>query len=491
MSQGPDTTSTAAASLEPSRNPLAELLLLALPTVAQMASYTVMQFADTFMLSRVGGVEATAAGQAGMISFALISFGMGVLFVVNTLVSQSFGRGDHGSCGRYLWQGIWFSGFFALLTLPLLRQTDWLFLGLGHEPRLAHLEAVYLQITLGAAVLKLSATAVGQFVLAINRPNVVLAAAVCGMFVNVFANYVLIFGHFGVPAMGVTGAAWGTNIAVLVELAVLVGFVIKPSIAVTYHAGDWRLRRPMFGTLLKVGSPSGVQIVAEVAAWTLFSVWVIGQFGTDTMAANNFMFRYMAVSFMPAFGIAAAVTALVGRYIGMGRPDLASHRAHLGFAVAAVYMLACAALFVLAAEPLMRLFTQDPEVIRIGRTLLIFAAVYQLFDAMYVVYNGALRGAGDTLIPAVVTAGLCWGITVVGGYWIARLWPQWGVSGPWSAAMFYGVVLGLFLVLRFSAGRWTSIRLAQHGSDSNQGPVSDTLTRVGGPVAAICNPDPE
>src|SRR5688572_27398935 len=90
------------------RRPLVELLLLALPTIAQMASYTVMQFGDTFMLSRVGDVQATAAGQGGMLTFAFISLGMGVLFCVNTLVSQAFGKGDHAACGRFLWQGVWF-----------------------------------------------------------------------------------------------------------------------------------------------------------------------------------------------------------------------------------------------------------------------------------------------------------------------------------------------------------------------------------------------
>jgi MATE family multidrug resistance protein len=489
MNQGTDRLLDAS-PLAPARRPIVELLLLALPTVAQMASYTVMQFADTYMLALVGGVEATAAGQAGMLAFTFISFGMGVLFIVNTLVSQSYGRRDYTAAGRYLWQGAWFAVAFALLTLPLLPFSERLFQAMGHEPRLARLEGVYFSISLTFASVKLCATAVGQFVLAINRPNVVLAAAFTAMVVNVFANWVLIYGHFGLPAMGVAGAAWGTNVGVTCELAVLVGFVAFTKIGSTFNARDWRLRREMFRTLLRVGAPSGVQIVAEVAAWTLFSMWVIGQFGTDTMTANNFMFRYMSVSFMPAFGFAAAVTALVGRYIGMGRPDLAARRAHLGFAVTAVYMLCCAAVFVIFSEQLMRLFTTDEHVIRIGRTLLTFAAVYQLFDAMYVIYNGALRGAGDTFVPAVVTAALCWSITVTGGYFIARTWPQWGVVGPWGAATFYGVVLGVYLLLRFLAGKWREIRIERHASaESNADGESITLSGSGAPVTALHDPD--
>jgi MATE family multidrug resistance protein len=162
---------------------------------------------------------------------------------------------------------------------------------------------------------------------------------------------------------------------------------------------------------------------------------------------------------MPAFGISTAVTALVGRYIGRGRPDLAVRRAHLGFATAVVYMLGCAVLFTLARRPLMGLFTQDPEVLSLGATLLMFAAAYQLFDAIYIVYYGALRGAGDTFVPAVATGVLCWGVTVAGGFLVARHWHELGPAGPWGVALAYGIILGVFMLARFNRGKWRAIRL--------------------------------
>jgi multidrug resistance protein, MATE family len=212
-------------------------------------------------------------------------------------------------------------------------------------------------------------------------------------------------------------------------------------------------------TLLKVGIPSGVQIVADVLAWSAFQMWVMSAFHTEAMAANIFVFRYMSVSFMPAYGLSIAVTALVGRYIGRGRPDIAMQRADLGFVVAACYMVACGLLFFFGRSTLMGLFTADPQVLRIGQVLLVVAALYQLFDAMYIVYNGALRGAGDTLVPAIMTATMCWLITVFGGYFVARTWPKIGPVGPWVAAALYGVILGVFLLVRFRRGKWRSIRL--------------------------------
>jgi multidrug resistance protein, MATE family len=443
----------------PSRGPLGELLTLAGPTIAQMASYTIMQFLDTFMLARLGVKEPTAAGNGGLFAWTIIGFGVGVMFCVNALVSQSFGHNDYRSCGRFLWQGIWFAALFAVLSAPLIPIAPRLFNLLGHDPALAGMEATFVRISLSATAIKLASTAIGQFLLAVNRPWIVMLAAMAGVCVNAVFNYLAIFGNWGFPKMGVAGAAWGTNLGVTVEMLVLVAVVLRPRLRTQFNTADWRPRAALMTTFLAIGIPSGVQVVADIAAWNLFQIWVIAQFSTEAMAANVFLFRYLSVSFMPAFGISTAVTALVGRNIGAGKPDVAERRAHLGFVVAAIYMLACGAAYVLGRHVLMRLFTADPEVIRIGATFLIFAGIYQLFDAMYIVYNGALRGAGDTFVPAVATAVLCWGITVFGGLGVAKLWPQFGPTGPWVMATIYGAILGIYLLVRFKRGRWKLIKL--------------------------------
>ena len=441
-----------------------ELLSLAVPTVAQMASYTVMQFIDTLMLSRVGETEATAASNSGMIAFSTISFGVGVLWVVNTLVSQAFGRRDLDSCGRYLWQGIWFGLLMSLLLAPALPIAPHIFSALGHEPTMVRNESLYIQIVLGATVFKMIGTTFWQFLLATDRPVSVMAATAGGVTVNAVAAWAMLFGHFGSPRMGVAGAAWGQNIGVFVEMCLLIFFATRPGLRQTYNLRDWKFRRPEMRTLLRVGFPSGLQITVDVLAWSMFSVWVMAQFGTYAMAANTFTMRYMVVSFMPAFGISTAITALVGRYIGAGRPDVAVQRANLGFAVTAVYMVACGVLFFLGRNMLIHMFTADPKVLAAGAMLLVFAAVYQFFDALYITYNGALRGAGDTLVPALATGMLCWGITVFGGYVIARTWPAAGPAGPWAAATLYGMLIGSYIYLRFRRGGWRSIRLEQASS---------------------------
>lgn len=456
------------------KSPLGELLALAAPTVAQSVSYTIMQFIDTAMLSRLGTEAPTAAGNAGIFAFAVICFGFGVMLVVNTLVSQSFGRNELDHCGPYLWQGYWVGLLYALLVLPLIGVAQQVFGFFGHTESLAALEAKYLGIVLLGTFVKMVSTASGQFLLATNRPMMVLISAVCGVSVNAVVAYAIVLGNFGFKQYGVVGAAWAQNIGVAVEMLVVLAFVFgnQPH---RFNVFDWRPRLQQAITLVRVGAGAGLQIVADVLAWALFLVAVMAQLGENAMAANQFMFRYMVVSFMPAMGISQAVTALVGRSIGRGEFAQAIRRADLGFALAAVYMFSCGVLMAIFRYPLIRVFTNDPQVIQLGATLLIFAGVYQFFDAMYLIYIGALRGAGDTLIPGLATAGLCWSITVGGGFMIARYFPQFGVAGPWSACTLYGIVLGIFMLTRFRRGRWKSIQL-EAPATSNLGADSARLT---------------
>lgn len=442
-------------------SPLRELIQLAAPTVAQMASYTVMQFIDAVVLSHVGEpgsairVEApTAVGNAGFIGFSLISFGMGVMFVVNAMASQEFGRKRFKRCGRWMWQGIYFAVAFSILSLAFIPLARPLFDAFGHSESLAAKEATYLQIFLLTPVFKLVGVAAGQFLLATGRPSTSLSAAVAGVSANAIVAVPFIHGRFGIPAGGVTGAAWAQNVGSVVEGLILIAYAFNATSRNRFGSLNWRFRPEAFKKLLKIGLGTAVQITAEVSAWSLFMVYVVAHLGETANAANQFMFRYMAISFMPAFGISQAVTALVGRSVGENRPDLALRRAALGYWVSTTYMLLCGVGFAVFRYPLMRFFTDDLAVQEIGATLLLFAAIYQLFDAANVIYNGALRGVGDTFVPACATAGLCWGINVFLGSVIVRVHPEWGVSGPWTACTIYGLILAVFAMCRFKYGPW-------------------------------------
>ncbi len=456
MSRSPEEISSSI--VVASVSPLREIMLLAVPTVLQMLSYTVEQFTDAYMLSKVGDAEASAAVASGMVTFCVISFGFGILMLVNALVSQAFGAGTHKDCGRHLWQGIWFGVIYAIALMPTMFMSHRLFTWMGHPALTIPMEVDYFNVSIAALVLKMLAIALGQFMLAINRPNIVLVSAASGMLGNIFVNWLLIYGNWGCPRMGVAGAAWGTNAAVAIELLILALIAFGPKLREEFGTLCARFEWKKFRELLRIGLPSGFQTTGDVVAWTIFLALVMPMFGLAAMAASNYMLQYMKLSFMPAFGLSTAVTALVARYLGAGKPEISEHRAHLGFKIAAVYMLGCGLLFLLLRNQLMYLFTHDPEIVRLGGGLLIICAIFQFFDAMFIIYIGALRGVKDTFWPSIVQVCLCWGLVVGGGLAVARYLPQFGIYGPWTVGIIYGVILGLYLMLRFRSGKWKTMQ---------------------------------
>jgi multidrug resistance protein, MATE family len=184
------------------------------------------------------------------------------------------------------------------------------------------------------------------------------------------------------------------------------------------------------------------------------------------------------MSFMPTVGISVACTALVGKYMGMRRPDLAARRAWLGLTVAMVYMVLCGIAFIIFREPMIGLFVEPDtppidraELIRIGSMFLIATATFQAFDAVAMVLSGSLRGAGDTIVPGVVTVILSWLLIVGGGELLVAYAPGLKSLGPWIAAASYIIILSLFFLARFMGGRWKSIKLVP-------GPMEEALAQV-------------
>ena len=472
--------------------PLREMLVIAAPTVVTMTSYTVMQFIDGLMVSKIDPPSPdymAAQGNGGIIAWLLIALGLGITGVLNTYVSQNLGAGKPREGAAYAWNALWICVItWVVLMLPGALFAGELFglmssaseaLGAGgaageDSASLQEMQTEYARILLAGGLLVLAGRTIGHYFYGMHRPMIVMIAALTGNVVNVVANLGLIFGNFGMPAMGVGGAALGTVIGAGVEFAIPLAVFLSPKYARELGTlAGWRPSARHLRDLFKIGWPGGLMFFNELVCWSYLMTVLLGAAGRaagESAVIHNTAgwigLRYMHLSFMPTVGISIAVTAIVGKCMGMGRPDIAASRSWLAMRLALLYMGACAVGFVLFRVWMVDLFVPDDmgaeeraQLIAAGSTVMIAAAVFQVFDAVAIIMSGALRGAGDTVWPGIATIVLSWTCIVGGGHLLIWLTPELGSLGPWIGASAYIIALGIALLVRFMKGKWRSIQL--------------------------------
>lgn len=464
-----------------------EFLVVAGPTVATMTSYTVMTFVDKWLVSKMGPEYVGAQGNGGLAAWVPQSVAMGFIQVVNTYVAQNMGAGRPERCAAYAWNAMWVAVGWWLLLLPYAFALPAVFRLAGLEAGQAELASQYGQVLIVGCVLNLATRAFSQFFYGLHRAGVVMVAGIVANVVNVFVSAVLMFGNgpvpealglfgrvcgsaattLGIEPMGIAGSAWGTVFATTVELAIPVALFLSPRFDRQYKTRSaWRVSWSHIKDLFRIGWPGALMFGNEMVCWGFFMVYLVSHFGAEHATAGWIAHQYMSLSFMPAVGISVATTAIVGKYMGMGRPDIAERRAWLAVGMATGYMGLCGMMFVVLREPLTRVFiehgtpeAQAEELVRLGSMMLIATACFQLFDGVAMVLSGALRGAGDTVVPGVATVVASWGVIVVGGLFMVSAFPALESLGAWIAAASYIAVLCVMLVVRFVWGPWRSIRL--------------------------------
>jgi len=461
-------------------HPLREIVTIAAPTIVTMTSYTVMQFIDGYMVTKIDEdpVYLAAQGNGGIVAWLTMSLLLGLTTVVNSYVSQNLGAGKPREGAAYAWNAVWLSvAGWLLIMLPVLAATPAIFDSLGHDDRLRQLETGYAQIVLAGGVLTLCGRSLGHYFYGMHKPTVVMVAVLTGNIVNVIANWVLIFGNLGAPALGVSGAAWGTVIGTAFELVIPLVIFLSSRFAREFGTrAAWRVSKRHIADIFRIGWPGALMFANEMACWTYLMVALIpkaadaaGQSPVLANTAGWIGLRYMHLSFMPTVGLSIAITAIVGKCMGMNRPELAASRTWLAFRLGLAYMGLCGVGFFIFREPLVDLFVSNDtsqadreQIILLGSQVLIAAAIFQLFDAIAIILSGALRGAGDTVWPGVATLVLSWTCIVGVGHLLVATAPTLGAASPWIGAAAFLITLGIAMLARFMGGKWRSMRLVKN-----------------------------
>jgi len=438
------------------------VIKLAIPVVITTSSRAIMDIADYVMITRLNLAEAQAAIlPAQVVMWSYIVLGFGIASMVNTFASQSLGRKEYRECSAYAWQALYLAIVFGVIGIALRPLLPGLLALIAHEARVQALELAYARVAVFTVAPTIAAYSLGWFFVGVHRPWITMWSAIEANVVNVIVSFVLIFGYLGFEPMGIAGAAWGTFAAVTYRTIRLGLTMLMPSMNETFGTrSTWRLSWRRMAKLLRVGLPCGLQFLCEVVVWAIFVTVLVGtKFGTTHQIATNTAWQYMRIAFLPTIGVGQALTALVGKSIGTGDPKRAIRETRIACMITLAYMGSLSILYSLKGDALISLFNSDPEVVRIGATVMLCAAVFQLFDAFGIAYSCALRGAGDTFVPSMFFIVSHWLIVVGGGWFIATRYPQLGSIGPWLAASGLIVITGVFLWWRWHSRAWMGMSI--------------------------------
>jgi MATE family multidrug resistance protein len=413
------------------------LLRLAGPIVVSQLGQVGMNTADTVMVGPLGPVPLAAAGLGSAMHWLATVVCIGVLVGMSPMVSQAFGAGDMDRCRRVLVQGSWLALMLAVpVTLVSLVGTE-LALGLGQDPAVSDLTGGYLW-ALAWGVLPFFLFMAGrQYLEATGHVTAPMVITFIGLAINIVANRILIYGAGDlVPAMGVVGTGWATTLVRWSMLAAIGIFILRHPTLRPHTDEPFRPDGPVIGRILRVGLPVGGQFGLEMGMFA-FGAFMMGWLGPLELAAHQVTINIASTTFMVALGTSMAGAIRVGHHIGARRARRMRRAALATYFLSVGFMGLCALAFVAFPDDLIRLYTRDPEIIRLGAALLLVAAAFQMFDGGQVAGVSVLRGAADTRTPAFIAAVGYWGIGVPVGYLLAFR-ADAGPLGVW-----FGLTAGL------------------------------------------------
>jgi multidrug resistance protein, MATE family len=428
------------------RQEVRALLHLGIPIILSQVAQVVMGLLDTVMSGHAGAFEQAVVGLGVALWIPVFIGLMSVVQAVSPLIAHHFGAGDHAAVARDAREGIWLALYAGLVPLLLVPLAPRLLLAFDIDPHLAERTGVFLWGIVFGLPAALVYRSLAFYSSSINHTRPVMVLAFVGVAVNAFLNWVLIYGHLGLPAMGGAGCGWATGIGMWVALAALALWTARAAAYKPYYVWrDWRL--PDWGAqkrLLRLGLPMGGAGVAEVAAFCSIAV-LVGRFGDVQIAAHQIALNSSALIFMVPMGISAAITVRVGHALGAGDPHAARHAAWSGIGLGLVIGGLAIVPIVLARHQVAALYSSDAAVQALAADLLLFAAFWQLFDATQVTAIGALRGYKVTVLPMILMLAAFWGLGVPVGVWLG--WYGTLGSGPLQVYGFWvGLVIGLVTV---------------------------------------------
>jgi MATE family multidrug resistance protein len=436
----------------PTREEIRSMTDLAAPIVLMQLGMMLYGVVDTLYMGRIGAGAVAGVGLGGSTFFALMLFGLGTLLGVDTLSSRAYGAGRPKESAAIFAHAV---AIAVLFSVPLFLAVGFagpFYALIGVDAEVTAIALDYLDTLRWMTLPFLVFAACRHYLQSIDVTRPLLAAILAGNLLNVALNYALIFGHWGFPRLGITGCALASVANATVMTAIAGAAAVTKARESGYAFRG--LRRPMMLALIGLGIPAGLQMFVEVSMFSLVTTFM-GKFGPIPTAAHQITMNLVSVTFMIPLGVSFAAAVRVGQGLGRNDPEAAVRSGRTALFLGVGVMACAAAAFWTVPGFFIRLYTDEPEVVGLATTMLFVGGLFQIFDGMQIVMNGAIRGLGETRIQ--LWAHLA-GFGAVGlplGLWLAFR-AGFGPVGLWYGLL-TGLTLagvGLFGVWRVMSGRY-------------------------------------
>lgn len=435
------------------------IIKLAVPVALENVLHMAVFIVDIIMIGRLGTAPVAAVGLAGALSF-IISMIFSALNVGTTaLVARSFGAKEKDEAREVAGQSIFISLIFGLTISPFIVYfADNILVLMSAEENVVALGSGYLKIVLSFFIFRLiilTGTSIFRGAGDTRTPMIITLITNC---VNILFNWLLIFGIWFFPRMEVAGAAWATSIAYTTgAFLIFYKLLSRKSILTISFKNIVKVNRSIIKRILRISLPATIDASLTQMGY-LFFIKIVAMLGTVSLAAHQIAIRIEALSFMPGFALAIATATIVGQSLGAKKPDLARLSMRKNCQIALVMMGFFAFIFLAFAKPMAKVFHPEQDVLALSAYCIMIAALEQPALAIYMVYSGGLRGAGDTLSPMIVTiAGtLCFHLPVAYVFGIVL---KWGLAGIWFGAALDWILRSIAVYVLFRKGRWRKIKV--------------------------------
>ncbi|HEX8372169.1 MAG TPA: MATE family efflux transporter [Chthoniobacterales bacterium] len=425
--------------------------------MAGQLSQMLMGVADTVMVARVGVLPLAACSFASVLVSILFILGLGFQIPVSILGSQANGRGDAAESGQILRHGLFIAASMGFLVACLVTSISFYLDYFGQEPEVVALAQPFLQIVGWSLLPAMIEQCLKQFSEAQHRPWLPMIIMLSATGLNVFLNWVLIYGNLGAPALGIVGAGWATLAARCLSLTVMLACVLRGKFFQPLLPSVWfaKLDRARLLMMAKLGAPLSLSLLLDVGAFGLAAV-MMGWISAKSLASHQIAINCAATTFMIPLGLSFATRVRIGHVVGSGE----NHRLRMiGFSSMAMAVMAMgmfALVFLFFGNTVAAWFVKEQDVVLMAAALLSIAGVFQICDGLQVIAGGCLNGLSDVRVPTLAAFVGYWVIALPLAYYLAFV-RGWAGPGIWWA-----LALGLALAAIFAISRfcWLTRRMA-------------------------------